>query len=194
MMTNTPSPEKESRPQKKTMTLICSGLTPANIKIVQGFAKVFNATFLSAFSDDVTHVIVATDPETKLGQKTFKYIQGIAFKKYVISFQWVLDCLDENAILDEDDEKYDVLDPDIFECGARRSRKRITDLFENFAFYCLEPFSSISLADFKVRMTFVTNFYQMNFFHLCHSIFSELTDLQRCSSHFDSERAFPSKR
>ncbi|XP_001599329.2 breast cancer type 1 susceptibility protein homolog [Nasonia vitripennis] len=154
MMINTPSPEKQSRPQRKPMALICSGLTPANIKIVQNFAKKFNATFLVTFTEDVTHVIVATDPETKLGQKTLKYIQGIAFKKHVISFQWILDCLDENAILDEDDEKYDVLDPEICECGARRSRNRVQDLFENFAFYCLEPFSSISLADLKSLLVY----------------------------------------
>ncbi|OXU17950.1 hypothetical protein TSAR_012801 [Trichomalopsis sarcophagae] len=154
MMINTPSPEKQSRPQRKPMTLICSGLSPSNIKIVQNFANKFNATFLVTFTEDVTHVIVATDPETKLGQKTLKYIQGIAFKKHVISFQWILDCLDENAILDEDDEKYDVLDPEICECGARRSRNRVQDLFENFAFYCLEPFSSISLADLKSLLVY----------------------------------------
>ncbi|KAL7297303.1 hypothetical protein TKK_0009700 [Trichogramma kaykai] len=133
----------------KKMILICSGLPPESIKVIQEFARKFDGEFKNQFSPDVTHVIVHTDPKTKAGQKTFKYIQGIAYQKYVVSFLWVIDCLKSNMLLDEDDEKYDVLDPELNHNGAKRSRLRIRDLFSDFTVYCFEPFSNFSITDFK---------------------------------------------
>ena len=150
-MINTESEGKMFNLPTKKMVLVCSGLPLNNIKIVQQFAKIFNAEFQNHFNANVTHLIVQTDPKTKAGQKTFKYVQGVAYKKYVVSFSWVTDCLKENKLLNEDNEKYDVLDPDANVSGSKRSRLRIKDLFENFAFYCYESFSSFSLSDFQVK-------------------------------------------
>jgi hypothetical protein len=150
-MVNTPNLEKKSIIKTKSMILVCSGLQLENIKIVQTFAKQFGASFQSNFSMEVTHVIVQIDNETKAGQKTFKYIQGIAFKKYVVNFQWIIDCLKQNSILDENEDKYEVLDPDIFECGSKRSRSRTQNLFEGFAFFCQGPFNSFPMDEFKVQ-------------------------------------------
>lgn len=136
----------------KPITLICSGLPPDNINNVKKFANKFSATFLNNFNSEVTHVIIKTDPATKTGQKTFKYIQGIAFKKFVVSYDWIVDCLKENRVLDEEDVKYEVLDPDILQSGSKKSISEGRNLFEEFAFYCLEPFTSFSLKDFKVRI------------------------------------------
>lgn len=144
--------QKNLETYTKPITLICSGLPPEQIDKVVLFAKKFGANYQPNFSEEVTHVIVRTDPETKTGQKTFKYIQGIAFKKFVVNFYWIVDCLKMNRIIDEKDEKYEVLDPDTLESGSKRSLSFEDHLFKGFAIYCQEPFESFKVDDFKVSM------------------------------------------
>lgn len=139
----------------RNIILVCSGLSPANNQVVHEFTKKFKVKFRENFTTDVTHVIVQVDLKTKRGQKTSKYIQGIAFKKYVLNFQWITDCLRQNVLLDENNEKYSVLDTDTLENGAVKSRESIKNLFEDFAFYCMEPFNAIQLKDFKVNLIFI---------------------------------------
>lgn len=150
MVNTTPSPVKKRPLQTRNITLICSGLQSDNLQTVHNFVTKFNANFQTNFDTNVTHVIVHTDPSTRVGQKTFKYMQGIAFKKHVVSFQWIVDCLENDTLLNEDAEKYEVLDPDVLESGSKRSRLRTQELYRDFTFYCLEPFTSFSLIEFKV--------------------------------------------
>ncbi|XP_014207061.1 breast cancer type 1 susceptibility protein homolog [Copidosoma floridanum] len=138
----------------KNVVIACSGLSVDHNKYVSEFLKRFKVKFKSNFSIDVTHVVVNTNPVTKCGQKTSKYVQGIAFKKYVINIQWIIDCLSRNTLLDENDEMYEVLDPDTLENGSKRSRDQPANLFKGFAFYCLEPFTSLPVDDFKKILQF----------------------------------------
>ena len=137
------------------IVLVCSSLDPEKMKTVHNFVNKFGAKFENNFSTRITHVIVSSDPNTKVCNKTFKYIQGIAYNKYVISFQWIVDCLKENRLLNEDDAKYEVLDPDVLEPGSTKSRTMSRKLFEGFAMYCLGPFISFSLKEFKVSVRYI---------------------------------------
>lgn len=104
----------------------------------------------SKFDEDVTHVVVKTD-SNNVGIKTFKYIQGIGFKKWVVGEKWMLDSLKSGTLLDE--AKYEVLDLETMECGGKKSRERKKGLFEGFSFICFGKFP-FKLKDFQVREIF----------------------------------------
>ncbi|XP_058789917.1 breast cancer type 1 susceptibility protein-like [Phymastichus coffea] len=148
------SPDNITHPQIENIRIVYTSLTVENIQLLQTFASTFNVQLKSNFDLGVTHVVVKVDPLTKIAPKTFKYIQGIAFKKYVVSFEWITDCLAKNKLLDADDEKYDVLDPDIFKSGCRKSRQSTQKLFKNFVFCCFGLFMKVRLDEFKELLTY----------------------------------------
>ncbi|KAJ8672299.1 hypothetical protein QAD02_003558, partial [Eretmocerus hayati] len=159
---------RESRKFKR-IVLVCSCLRSDDFGRIQLFVERFNAELQSSFSMDTTHVIFRVDPKTKAGQKTFKYVQGIGYKKYVVSVQWIEDCLEQNMIIDEENEKYDVLDPDTLISGAREARTQPPSLFENFVCLCLEPFDSCGVDEFKDLLHYngavvATSWEQLNSF------------------------------
>ena len=59
------------------------------------------------------------------------YVNGIIYKKYVISFDWIKDSIKSNILLNE--EPYECLDNCFTECISRKSRLS-NNLFENFMF------------------------------------------------------------
>lgn len=161
---NNDSSEIQINSQVETIKLVCSSLSAENTKLVNQFANKFNARLQANFDLSVTHVVVKVDPETKAPPKTFKYIQGIAYKKYVVSLEWIKDCVVGNKLVDPDDEKYDVLDPDTLISGSKRSRQSSQELFRNFVFCFLEPFEKVSLNEFKVSILRVHLFFFKNVF------------------------------
>ncbi|XP_012284713.1 breast cancer type 1 susceptibility protein homolog isoform X2 [Orussus abietinus] len=132
---------------KSKLCFACSQLSIAQIERVKSFAKLVNANFTNVYKPDVTHVIMNACTETNSVDKTLKYVQGIAHKKWVVGYTWITDCIKAEKLLNEED--YEVVDNSTLEAGPKKSRLREKDLFEGFAFFCIEPFDHIPIEEFE---------------------------------------------
>ncbi|XP_017886620.1 breast cancer type 1 susceptibility protein homolog [Ceratina calcarata] len=138
----------ENNPSGKRQGLCftCSGLMASQIENVERLARTVNARYVSQFEREVTHVVVMTD-ENNGANKTLKYLQGIANRKWIVSYRWVIDSIKAKRLMDE--EQYEVVDCRTLEAGPRRSRLRDTDLFKQFVFLCVGPYTDISVKQYQ---------------------------------------------
>ncbi|XP_076283573.1 uncharacterized protein LOC143210537 [Lasioglossum baleicum] len=137
----------DQRLARQRLCFVCSGLTATEIKQVKRLASLVNAGYVNQFDPDVTHVIVKVNEETNGASKTLKYLQGIAHRKWIVGYQWVIGSLRENKLINE--ERYEVVDVRSFEAGPRNSRLRQKDLFEGFAFLCIGPYENVSVEQYE---------------------------------------------
>lgn len=136
-----------SRVNNKRLCFVWSSLMIGQIECIKKFADLINATWTQNFNSTVTHVIVSTKEKTNAATKTLKFLQGIAHKKFVVGYQWIVECLKEGTLIDE--EPYEAVDCYTLEAGPRKSRLRESDLFDGFAFTCIEPFENITVTQFQ---------------------------------------------
>ncbi|KAK2587527.1 hypothetical protein KPH14_003665 [Odynerus spinipes] len=132
---------------KRQLCFVWSSLAVTQIESIKKLAALIGASCTQDFTPLVTHVIVGTKEENNAATKTLKFLQGIAHKKFVVGFKWVADCLKEGRLLNE--EPYEAVDCYTFEAGPRKSRLRESDLFEKFAFLCIEPFRNITMTQWQ---------------------------------------------
>ncbi|XP_017789807.1 PREDICTED: breast cancer type 1 susceptibility protein homolog [Habropoda laboriosa] len=136
-----------SNVNKQRLCFVCSGLVPSQIEHVKRLAQTVNARYMTQFNQDVTHVIVKTDQENNGANKTLKYLQGIAYGKWIVSYQWVMDTLKERRLISE--EPYEAVDSRTLEAGPRKSRLKEKDLFQGFAFLCIGPYDDVSVEQYQ---------------------------------------------
>ncbi|KZC13599.1 Breast cancer type 1 susceptibility protein like protein [Dufourea novaeangliae] len=132
---------------RQRLCFVCSGLLLDQIKQVQRLAGEVNARYVTKFDREVTHVIVKADETNNGASKTLKYLQGVAYRKWIVGFQWVIDSLTEKKLISE--ERYEVVDCTTLEAGPRNSRLRQKDLFEGFVFLCVEPYVDVSVEQYQ---------------------------------------------
>ncbi|XP_077968588.1 uncharacterized protein LOC144422720 isoform X2 [Styela clava] len=134
---------------------ITTGIQERGIKYVCLFANKYNGQFYSQFDrDNVTHIIVRAS-EQRNCDRTLKYLQGIAAKKWVVSLKWVTDSLEMDKKLPE--AEYEVLgdnfvndvESDGCEILQGPMRSRTSDpnykLLKGYRCVCLPPYSLISV-------------------------------------------------
>ncbi|XP_053555561.1 breast cancer type 1 susceptibility protein [Bombina bombina] len=116
---NFKSPVVSSR---KNFSLVASGISPSEMVLIQKFAKKTQSTLTNQILDSTTHVIIKTDADL-VCERTLKYFLGIAGRKWVVSYQWIVQSFKEGRILDEYDfeVKGDVINGKNHR-GPRRSR------------------------------------------------------------------------
>lgn len=132
---------------KQKYCFLSSGLSFAEINQLKKLAKTLpDAIYQTQFNENVTHMVVKTDNNNG-ASKTLKYLQGIAHRKWVVSYQWVLDSLKEKRVLNE--ELYEAVDCITLEAGSRKSRLREKGLFEGFVFFCIGPYDHLSVEDYQ---------------------------------------------
>ncbi|XP_014610904.1 PREDICTED: breast cancer type 1 susceptibility protein homolog [Polistes canadensis] len=136
-----------SKVNNKRLCFIWSSLMIDQIECIKKLANLINATWTQNFNSTVTHVIVSTKENTNAATKTLKFLQGIAHKKFVVGYQWIVECLKKGTLIDE--EPYEAVDCYTLEAGPRKSRLRESDLFDGFAFTCIEPFENITVTQFQ---------------------------------------------
>ncbi|XP_012269615.2 breast cancer type 1 susceptibility protein homolog [Athalia rosae] len=135
---------------ERKLCFVCSCLTLSQVQTVKELARTHNADYTAVYKPEVTHLIVEEN-ETNSASRTLKYLLSVAHKKWILSYRWVADSMNQKRLKQEED--YEVLDNDSLEPGPRRSRLRTRGLFEEYAFVCMEPFSDISLHQVKDIVT-----------------------------------------
>ncbi|KAF7387896.1 hypothetical protein HZH66_010663 [Vespula vulgaris] len=130
--------------QLKDMCLIWSNLTANQVDSIKQLSSMLSIKWTKKFNPTVTHVIVGINNNTVT--KTLKFLQGMAYKKFVVCFNWVTDCLKEKTIVNE--EPYEVINFCTPKATPPGSRHR-ENFFNGFTFLCIEPFRSITVNQFE---------------------------------------------
>lgn len=85
---------------KRKISMVASGLNQSEMLLVQKFASKTQSTLSHQITEFTTHVIMKTDADL-VCERTLKYFLGIAGRKWVVGYQWILQCFKEGRILDE---------------------------------------------------------------------------------------------
>ncbi|XP_043464676.1 breast cancer type 1 susceptibility protein homolog isoform X2 [Leptopilina heterotoma] len=133
--------------EKRKLSFVCSGLSGSQIQEVKNLCELVDADFIGRFNSTATHVIVKVVGQRNTAEKTLKYLQGIAYGKWIVSIDWVSDSLQRKELLNED--KYEVVDNLTLEEGPKKSRLRTRNIFEGFICLCQGPFNDVSVADYS---------------------------------------------
>ncbi|XP_076682565.1 uncharacterized protein LOC143376299 isoform X2 [Andrena cerasifolii] len=129
------------------LCFVCSGLLASQVERVKRLAQAVNARYVTQFEQGVSHVIVKVNEEDNGASKTLKYLQGIAYRKWIVGYQWVVDSLHEKKLLNE--ERYEAVDCRTLLAGPRNSRLRGKGLFEGFVILCKGPYEDVSVEQYK---------------------------------------------
>lgn len=119
---------------------------------VKKFATKHNLDYVNQFESSVTHVIVNTTGEKNAAKSTLKFLQGIAHRKWIVSYRWIEDCIEQEKLLDETPYEATTFTDGIIDDGPQRSRLRKKDLFEDFTFWCVGPYLNVSLNQYQVSL------------------------------------------
>ncbi|XP_040605690.1 breast cancer type 1 susceptibility protein isoform X1 [Mesocricetus auratus] len=125
------------------ISMVVSGLTLKEVMIVQKFAEKYHLTLTDIITEETTHVIMKTDAEL-VCERTLKYFQGIARGKWIVSYSWVIRCIQERKLLSvhEFEVRGDVVTGRNHQ-GPKRSRESQEKLFKGLTICCCEPFTNM---------------------------------------------------
>ncbi|NXS96388.1 BRCA1 protein, partial [Jacana jacana] len=132
-------------PNRKEMSIVASGLNQSELLVVQKFARKTHSTLSNHITEGTTHVVMRTDKEL-VCERTLKYFLGIAGRKWVVSYQWVIQSFKEGRILDEEsfEVRGDVINGRNHQ-GPKRARQSLTEkIFKGFEICCLGPFTDMT--------------------------------------------------
>ncbi|XP_074018875.1 breast cancer type 1 susceptibility protein [Numenius arquata] len=130
---------------RKEMSIVASGLNQSEHLVVQKFARKTHSTLSNHITEETTHVIMKTDKEL-VCERTLKYFLGIAGRKWVVSYQWVIQSFKEGRILDEENFEVqgDVINGRNHQ-GPKRARQSLTEkIFKGFEICCYGPFTDMT--------------------------------------------------
>ncbi|XP_009808601.2 breast cancer type 1 susceptibility protein [Gavia stellata] len=139
---NAPSPVVTNR---REMSIVASGLNQREHLVVRKFARRTQSTLSNHITEGTTHVIMKTDEEL-VCERTLKYFLGIAGRKWVVSYQWVIQSFTEGRILDEEnfEVRGDVINGRNHQ-GPKRARQSLTEkIFKDFEICCYGPFTDMT--------------------------------------------------
>ncbi|NXE24644.1 BRCA1 protein, partial [Ardeotis kori] len=130
---------------RKEMSIVASGLNKSEHLVVQKFARKTQSTLSNHITEGTTHVIMKTDKDL-VCERTLKYFLGIAGRKWVVSYQWVIQSFKEGRILDEEnfEVRGDVINGRNHQ-GPKRARQSLTEkIFKDFEICCYGPFTDMT--------------------------------------------------
>lgn len=131
--------------KRKEMSIVASGLNHSEHLVVQKFVKKTQSTLSNHITEGTTHVIMKTDEEL-VCERTLKYFLGIAGRKWVVSYQWIIQSFKEGRILDEEnfEVRGDVINGRNHQ-GPKRARQAQTEkIFKDFEICCSGPFTDMT--------------------------------------------------
>uniref|UniRef100_A0A8C6N6P2 RING-type E3 ubiquitin transferase n=1 Tax=Melopsittacus undulatus TaxID=13146 RepID=A0A8C6N6P2_MELUD len=111
---------------RKAMSIVASGLSQSEHLVVQKFARKTQSTLSNHITEGTTHIIMKTDKEL-VCERTLKYFLGIAGRKWVVSYQWVIQSFEEGRLLNEEnfEVRGDVINGRNHQ-GPKRARQSLT--------------------------------------------------------------------
>ncbi|XP_051894757.1 breast cancer type 1 susceptibility protein homolog isoform X2 [Pristis pectinata] len=131
---------------QRKMSFVASGLNKCEIQLVEAFARKMGAEFRSNFSPSTTHVIMKTDADF-VCERTLKYFMGIAGRRWVVSYQWIIECFRDGSIIDEleFEVRGDVINGRNHG-GPRKARKTVDGklLLSHYEICCYGSFTGMS--------------------------------------------------
>ncbi|NXL36471.1 BRCA1 protein, partial [Glaucidium brasilianum] len=131
--------------KRREMSIVASGLNRSEHLVVRKFARKTQSTLSNHITEGTTHVIMKTDKEL-VCERTLKYFLGIAGRKWVVSYQWVIQSFKEGRILDEEnfEVRGDVINGRNHQ-GPKRARQSLTEkIFKDFEICCYGPFTDMT--------------------------------------------------
>ncbi|NXM46417.1 BRCA1 protein, partial [Gymnorhina tibicen] len=131
--------------KRKEMSIVASGLNHSEHLVVQKFVRKTQSTLSNHITEGTTHVIMKTDEEL-VCERTLKYFLGIAGRKWVVSYQWIIQSFKERRILDEENFEVqgDVINGRNHQ-GPKRARQALTEkIFKDFEICCYGPFTDMT--------------------------------------------------
>ncbi|NXK73650.1 BRCA1 protein, partial [Amazona guildingii] len=130
---------------RKAMSIVASGLSQSEHLVVQKFVRKTQSTLSNHVTEGTTHIIMKTDKEL-VCERTLKYFLGIAGRKWVVSYQWVIQSFEEGRILNEEnfEVRGDVINGRNHQ-GPKRARQSLTEkIFKDFEICCYGPFTDMT--------------------------------------------------
>ncbi|XP_010119973.1 PREDICTED: breast cancer type 1 susceptibility protein [Chlamydotis macqueenii] len=131
--------------KRKEMSIVASGLNKSEHLVVQKFARKTQSTLSNHITEGTTHVIMKTDKDL-VCERTLKYFLGIAGRKWVVSYHWIIQSFKEGRILDEEnfEVRGDVINGRNHQ-GPKRARQSLTEkIFKDFEICCYGPFTDMT--------------------------------------------------
>ncbi|XP_019355858.1 breast cancer type 1 susceptibility protein isoform X3 [Alligator mississippiensis] len=130
---------------RKKMSIVASGLNQHEFLLVQKFAWKTQSTLSNQITEGTTHVIMKTDMDL-VCERTLKYFLGIAGRKWVVSYQWVIQSFKERRILYESDFEVrgDVINGRNHQGPKRARQSQAGKLFKDFEICCYGPFMDMN--------------------------------------------------
>jgi len=148
--------DKSNKSTKKSLVIISTSITENEVKILNKFAKKFNAKIVNDYSEEITHLVtLETKPNSRLTTRTLKYLKSLLAHKWLLDFKWIKESLEQNQLVDESDyELIGITKQTDDNLGApKRSREsQNTNLFEGKQFYIdgkFGPKSGLPKNDYK---------------------------------------------
>ncbi|XP_074176367.1 breast cancer type 1 susceptibility protein isoform X1 [Rhinolophus sinicus] len=128
----------------KRLSMVASGLTPKELGLVHKFARKHHIVLTDLITEETTHVIMKTDVEF-VCERTLKYFLGIAGGKWVVSYFWVTQSMEERKILDECDFEVrgDVVNGRNHQGPKRARESQDRKIFRGLEICCYGPFTNM---------------------------------------------------
>uniref|UniRef100_A0A8B9PID3 RING-type E3 ubiquitin transferase n=1 Tax=Apteryx owenii TaxID=8824 RepID=A0A8B9PID3_APTOW len=145
---NTAGKENATSPvvtNRREMSIVASGLNRSE----HGFAFRCESSeqfFINGKTERNLHILVCSADMDLVCERTLKYFLGIAGRKWVVSYQWVIQSFKEGRILDEDnfEVRGDVINGRNHQ-GPKRARQSLTErIFKDFEICCYGPFTDMT--------------------------------------------------
>ncbi|XP_070583111.1 breast cancer type 1 susceptibility protein isoform X2 [Erythrolamprus reginae] len=126
------------------MSLVASGLNKSELDLVHKFARKTKSNWSNRITEQTTHLIMKTD-EDLVCDRTLKYFIGIAAKKWVLSYKWIIQSFETGRILNEED--FEVRGDKVTgknHQGPKRARESPTrKIFQGMEICCYGPFTDM---------------------------------------------------
>ncbi|KAM9112500.1 breast cancer type 1 susceptibility protein isoform 2-T3 [Pangshura tecta] len=135
---------------RRQMSIVASGLNQSELLLVQKFARKTQSTLSNHITEGTTHVIMKTDMEL-VCERTLKYFLGVAGRKWVVSYEWIVQSFKEGRILDEYnfEVRGDVINGRNHQGPKRARQSQAGKLFKDFEICCYGPFTDMRTGDLE---------------------------------------------
>ncbi|XP_033759896.1 uncharacterized protein LOC117342041 isoform X2 [Pecten maximus] len=137
------------------MVICFSGMNHNEEKNIIKFCCKRKIQYSHSFSQDITHVVMKTDPVgSRMCDRSLKFFKGICKNCWVLDYQWILDSVSSGHLLPEED--FEVIGDMVtnkIHYGPRKSRLTESPLLKGYEVFCFGKANYISKGDLEDLVT-----------------------------------------